>query len=241
MRGRVVEDVADAIAFEIASGRLAPGESLPSIRRLAARYEINPSTVQLVLGRLRTAGFVEPRQGVGVVVRDIQLVGGIETWRYVFRLSQGLPELTVSTVRDALETLRIFYETFHARIVAHPGKFDPGPARGALRRLELLAAGERPAPGDVHRGVLAVLRAGLLAFGGGVTLAVLNSLGEMLGEIPEVMTALYADPAEHVWFWDQVITSWENGDAELGRQALDMLTDWHEVALDRLRAGLATP
>lgn len=129
VRGTVVDEVTDQIAFQIASGRFQAGESLPSIRRLAEEHGINPSTVQLVLGRLRTAGFVEPRHGVGVVVCDIQLNGGIETWRYLFRLSRRLPGLTVRTVQDVLETLRLYYDVTLVKIAAEPAAARAG--RGA--------------------------------------------------------------------------------------------------------------
>ncbi|MFC6884874.1 MULTISPECIES: GntR family transcriptional regulator [Actinomadura] len=237
-RSTVVDEVTDRIAFQIASGRLEAGESLPSIRRLAAEHGINPSTVQLVLGRLRTAGFVEARHGVGVVVRDIQLYGGIETWRYLFRFSRRLPDLTVATVRDILETLRLFYDASLTKIAADPAAYDATPARRALGRLELLTGDGTVPAADVHKGVLQILRSSRAAVGGGVTLGVLNSLGAMLSEIPEVLDALYADPAEHVWWWGQVLESWETGDLERGRQTLALLDDWHVQALQRLRARL---
>src|SRR3954470_7158719 len=126
-RSTVVDELADQIALRIATGSLRAGESLPSIRRLAEEHGVNPSTVQQVLGRLRTAGFVEPRHGVGVVVRDIHLYGGIETWRYLFRFSRRLPDLTVQYVQEILETLRLFYESSLLKIAARPGAFDLAP------------------------------------------------------------------------------------------------------------------
>ncbi|WP_433335508.1 GntR family transcriptional regulator [Spirillospora sp. CA-294931] len=237
-RSTVVDEVADRIAFQIASGRFEAGERLPSIRNLAAEYGINPSTVQLVLGRLRTAGFVEPRHGLGAVVCDIHLYGGIETWRYLIRFSHMLPDLTVTTVRDVLDALRMFYDGALPRIAANPAEYDVAPARRALRRLELLVEDESAVASDVHKAVLQILRSALSVLGGGVVMAMLNSLGAMLGEIPEVVDALYAEPAEHAWWWGEMLAAWEAGDAERGRQALLLLDDWHEQALGRLRARL---
>src|SRR5437870_344274 len=84
----VVDAAADTIAVRIASGIYPVGSPLPSVRALAADLGINPSTVQVVMARLQTVGFVEPRPRVGMVVRDYHLYGGIETCRYVFRFSQ---------------------------------------------------------------------------------------------------------------------------------------------------------
>ena len=240
-RGTVVEDVAERIAFAIASGRLRPGERLPSIRRLAEEYGINPSTVQLVLGQLRTAGFVEIHHGVGAVVRDVEAYGGVETWRYLFRFSRRLPDLAERILRDILETLRLFYGSVADKVEADPGAHDPAPARRAWRRLDMLARDERARPADVHQNVLDVLRAGSMAVGGGVFLGVLNSLGPMLAEVPEVLDAVFGAPGVHVWWWDQLITAWEAGDMGVARQAIGLLDDWHAEVLGRLRAALDAP
>lgn len=237
-RGTVVEDVAERLAFAIASGRLRPGERLPSIRRLAEEYGINPSTVQLVLGRLRAAGFVEIHHGVGAVARDVEAYGGVETWRYLFRFSRRLPDLAERILRDVLETLRMFYLSVADKVEAAPGAHDPGPARRAWRRLDLLARDESATPADVHQCVLEVLRAGCMGVGGGVFLGVLNSLGPMLADVPEVLDVVFDDPGAHVWWWDQLIGAWEAGDMGLARQAIGLLDDWHAEVLGRLRAAL---
>ncbi|WP_018655636.1 GntR family transcriptional regulator [Actinomadura flavalba] len=239
MRGSVVDEVAERVAFDIVSGRLAAGERLPSIRRLAEEHAINPATVQLVLGRLRTAGFVETRQGLGAVVRDVETDGGVETWRYLFRLSTGVPDLTARILADLLETLRMFYESALGKIARSPGAYDPAPVRRAVQRLDLLVRTGTPAPADVHHGVLQVLRAASAALGGGVFLGVLNSLGPMFGDVPAVLDAVYADPGAHVWWWDTLVTAWESGDLDTARAALTLLEDFEAQVIDRLHAILA--
>ncbi|WP_245974348.1 GntR family transcriptional regulator [Thermomonospora umbrina] len=237
-RSSVVDEVTDQIAFQIASGRWEAGERLPSIRRLAAEYGINPSTVQLVLGRLRAAGFVEARQGLGVVVRDIQVHGGIETWQYLFRFSRRLPDLTVRILQDVLEALRVFYGDALRKFVADPDAYELRPVLGALQRLELVAAAETPMAEDMHRAVLQLLRSGLAMTGGGITLGVLNSLGGMLSEVPEVLDALYADPAEVVGLVRHAMTAWEKQDLESWRRTVADLEEWHAEVVRRFRAGL---
>ncbi|REE99916.1 GntR family transcriptional regulator [Thermomonospora umbrina] len=237
-RSTVVDEVTDKIAFQIASGQLEAGQSLPSIRRLAEDHDINPSTVQVVLERLRGAGFVEPRRGVGIVVRDIELYGGIEVWRYLFRFSSRLPDLIVRSVQDILETLRLYYDAAMRKVTVDPSVYDARSVRRALQRLELLATDPDVTSAEVHRAVLHILRTSSATLGHGISLAVLNSLGALLSEVPEVVDALYSDPSQHAWWWGQVITAWETADAELAAATLTLLDDWHVETLDRLRTRL---
>jgi GntR family transcriptional regulator len=52
----------------IASGRLAPGDRLPSVRELAALASINPNTARAIYRRLDDDGLVEVRHGLGTFV-----------------------------------------------------------------------------------------------------------------------------------------------------------------------------
>ncbi len=52
----------------IASGRLAPGAMLPSVRQLAAALEINMMTVSKVYSRLEADGVIERLRGTGMRV-----------------------------------------------------------------------------------------------------------------------------------------------------------------------------
>ena len=54
----------------IASGRLAPGDALPSEPALAAQLGISRPTVRLALRTLETRGLVTTRHGVGATVAD---------------------------------------------------------------------------------------------------------------------------------------------------------------------------
>ena len=114
----LVEQASDRLAFAIASGEYPPGARLPSVRSLAAQYGINPSTVQVVLARHTSVGFVEAHDRVGYVVRDIRLVGGIETWRHLFRFSRQLPDLAAAMLADILATRRRLVEAVSSRWIS---------------------------------------------------------------------------------------------------------------------------
>jgi GntR family transcriptional regulator len=52
----------------IATGRLAAGDQLPTVRQLAVELRINANTVARVYGELERAGVIETRRGVGSFV-----------------------------------------------------------------------------------------------------------------------------------------------------------------------------
>jgi GntR family transcriptional regulator len=52
----------------IATGRLAPGTQLPTVRQLAVDLSINANTVSRVYVHLERAGLLETRKGVGTFV-----------------------------------------------------------------------------------------------------------------------------------------------------------------------------
>jgi GntR family transcriptional regulator len=65
------DQIAARIRLAVASGDLAEGDALPSVRHLAARLRINPATVVQAYRMLEREGFVEMRQGSGTYVRNV--------------------------------------------------------------------------------------------------------------------------------------------------------------------------
>lgn len=64
---QLVQQVTQAVL----TGRLAPGDRLPTAREVAERNGINPNTVLRAYRDLEVAGLVEPRQGSGTFVRQV--------------------------------------------------------------------------------------------------------------------------------------------------------------------------
>jgi GntR family transcriptional regulator len=58
-----------AIRFAIATGKLAIGDQLPTVRQLAVDLRINANTVAKVYAELERSGIVQTRRGVGTFVR----------------------------------------------------------------------------------------------------------------------------------------------------------------------------
>ena len=54
----------------IASGRVEPGERLPSVRAIATQLGVNPMTVSKAYSMLEQAGVVVRQPGIGMVVSE---------------------------------------------------------------------------------------------------------------------------------------------------------------------------
>ncbi len=99
-RRSVPEDVFEQILAEVLSGEMAPGESLPSERRLAEVLGVSRPAVREALKRVAAAGLVEVRQGDATTVRDFRRHAGLDL---LPRLLLRDGRLDVSVVRSILE------------------------------------------------------------------------------------------------------------------------------------------
>ena len=62
--------IEEGIRRLVASGALAPGSGVPSVRELAADLRVNPATVVKAYQRLGDAGVLSVRRGEGTFVAD---------------------------------------------------------------------------------------------------------------------------------------------------------------------------
>ncbi|WP_172195483.1 GntR family transcriptional regulator [Saccharibacillus qingshengii] len=53
------------IKLQIVTGKLGPGEKIPSVRELASELKINPNTIQRTFQELEREGVAESRRGLG--------------------------------------------------------------------------------------------------------------------------------------------------------------------------------
>ena len=60
----------DEIKAQIVSGKLKPGQQLPSVRELAQNIQVNPNTIARAYQELERAGIVFTRRGQGTFVRE---------------------------------------------------------------------------------------------------------------------------------------------------------------------------
>jgi GntR family transcriptional regulator len=62
--------IVNQVKYLVASGRLAAGDELPTIRALADRLVVNPNTVARAYRELEAAGLVAGRRSAGTFVTD---------------------------------------------------------------------------------------------------------------------------------------------------------------------------
>ncbi len=112
----VYRQMMDQVKYYIASGVLQAGDQLPSIRELAQRLSINPTTVVKAYSELEHAAVIEMRHGKGVFVTECSVhMSGREREKALRRIARQLaveaaqmkapPSLVLRIVHEELEDL----------------------------------------------------------------------------------------------------------------------------------------
>ena len=105
----VYRQIIDQVYGGIASGSLAVGEQLPTVRQLAVDLSINPNTVARAYRELELGGLLETHQGTGTFISTQKMRGGeVERAR---QLAQIVADCVARagaagfTVKDLIEQL----------------------------------------------------------------------------------------------------------------------------------------
>ena len=102
---------ANSIKRDIVTGKLSPGEKLPSVRDLAVEYTINPNTVSRVYKELEQEGVCFTRRGMGTFVTEdsgkVQQLKEEMAGALIREFLEGMEQLGFSRV----EAIRILEET----------------------------------------------------------------------------------------------------------------------------------
>ncbi|MFI6047410.1 GntR family transcriptional regulator [Nocardia sp. NPDC051321] len=208
----VVDDITEQLAYRIAAGSYQPGELLPSVRRVAAEFGVSTPTANSALGRLAALGFVEARRGLGYLVRDIRLYGGIDTWRFMFRFAHRVPDRAAKIFADIIDVDHMLVMQAISTVAAEPRRYDLSRAVHALDRFELLIGDDTSELTDIMAAELHMLRCVFAALDKPGFLSLFNTVGAMLISIPEAGQAFYDPlaPAGHVVLCRKLLDIWQS-------------------------------
>ena len=101
--------VIDQVKSAIATGRLGPGDRLPTVRQLAVDLSINPNTVSRSYRELELTGLVDTQMGSGTFVSSQKVeIDGVEKQRLLDEICQEFLSRAQShglSLEDVLENL----------------------------------------------------------------------------------------------------------------------------------------
>lgn len=66
----IYRQLKERVIAKMLDGELKPGDALPSVRQVAAEYQLNPITVSRAYQELADEALVEKRRGLGMYVTD---------------------------------------------------------------------------------------------------------------------------------------------------------------------------
>ena len=77
----IYQQLMQQVKFQIASGRLSPGDYLPSVRETATELQVNPMTVSKAYSLLEREGVLTRDRGQGMVVAVLATKGALRERR----------------------------------------------------------------------------------------------------------------------------------------------------------------
>jgi GntR family transcriptional regulator len=110
----IYRQIQDQIRYGIASGKLRPGEQLPTVRALAVELSVNPNTVIKAYTEMERLGILTTEQGSGTFIAP-------------------QPSLTLSA-RERQDKLKALCAEFLGQVATYG--FGPDDVIGSIRKLK---------------------------------------------------------------------------------------------------------
>ncbi len=202
-----------ALILELLRGAHAPGNRLPTVRALAARFAVNPATIQRVVARLEARGLVHARQGSGLHVVDPWTAGDLSLLPFWLEATLDDPPRAAAVLTDFLEVRRVLA----ARLVArHRDRLLNRAADLAQAALHFQRAIARGALDDIREADLAFAHTLVEATGNRVAQGVLSASAAIVRSLPDVAHAMYADARLNAATMADVVAAFAGGADQLG-------------------------
>jgi GntR family transcriptional regulator, transcriptional repressor for pyruvate dehydrogenase complex len=183
-RSLVSDEVFRTLCEGILSGAYAPGEKLPTQRRLAADLGVNMAPVREAVKRLEQLRLVEVRHGDAMRVRDWRTDGGLDVVAHALFRAGGLDREILAAVLEA----RRLMLTEAARLAAERRSDEQAERLGEL--AERIAATEEA---EVAQALDFAFMSELVEAAGNVVFVlILNSIRELYLERAELFRAVVA-------------------------------------------------
>ena len=221
-RNKVYEEVARQIERLILT-KLHPGDKLPSERELSEILGVSRSSIRDAIRSLELVGMVEPRQGVGTVVREISASTLITPLASVLMRHQKL-------VGELLDFRLMLEPPLAARAAEHASPEEVGEMEEILHRQEE----------KLHHGELAVEEDSefhyniAMASGNSVVLKVLDLVMDLLRETRERSLQVEGRPQRSLAGHRRILAAVKKRDAEAAEVAMRRhIQDVEEIVLSK--------
>ncbi len=204
---------------------------------------MNRATAQLTLGRLESYGFVEARRGKGFTIRDVREAGGVEVYHQLFRFSIPMPDIAIEMFRDIVDVERNLVLEALLGYTGGAQRIDSAEMKAAIDELESIARQDDPDLRQILALEVALVRRLLTVLGLPMQRAIMNSIGEMVLEVPEAVEAYFAGaPDLHVLVWRALAAVWDSGSGPSEAQLAlfeDLFGMYHEKVIARFEELVA--
>jgi DNA-binding FadR family transcriptional regulator len=223
-----------ALTLGILRGDYPAGTRLPTVRELAATFDVNQATIQRVIARLETRGLVTARQGSGLAVNETS-AGELTLLPYWIEATLDEPAQATKLLEGVLEVRRIIAVRL---LVQHRDRLLQILA-GMAAEATSIVAGARAGTEAFRAADLAMTRRLLVALGNPIALAVFNTVARTLDQVPLVAEAMYGAPQENMASWLRVMTAIRAGGPDLAEVVDRSMAEVDRASVDRFERLLA--
>ncbi len=222
-RNRVYSEVAKQLQIRIVN-KLKPGDMLPPERELVQRFGVSRSSIRDAIRSLEAVGLLEPRQGVGTVVRELPSDAVVNPVASVLLQKRKV-------IHELLEVRNIIEPALARRAALHASPEQLGEMREILiRQEEKLSRGALATEEDsaFHYTIA-------LAADNSVMLKLVRVLMDLLRETRERSLQGEGRPEKSLAGHFRIIAALERGDASAAEAAMRRhLSEIEKIVLKKL-------
>lgn len=229
----VAERIERELALRILRGEVAPESRLPSVRALAAEFEVTVPTIQRAIAGLGTRGLVTAVQGSGLEVHDPEAVLDPVLLPLWFEALADQPARAARMLGDFLELRRV--------VAGHLVETRLSRLQGALHEIAVPARiiFESTDPGELAAADLALTEAFARASGSFAVTAVLATVARLPAEVPVLAEAFYGHRPAHLAAIEAIVGALSQDEpAQAAREVRDAMTTWDRQSVSRFQALL---